>query len=282
MEEKISFRNIFLKNAAEVRREDHLLEIEVSQNGGGLVIPCAQFADGQTLAVEIETLGVDFAPFYVFFYRKGDGRGTGKMQPTVPGEEQTALEPAFRARTGVKPGLKSTWTFEFRLLRRTGAPFRTPGRQKLDLTGQPCRIEEMDEMYLQFTPNRMPVHVRFSDMRLCEEEPGYFIEPRPLLDEMGQYISKRWKGKQHSVEEMTENMKKEYERSVNGEEGFGAKDWNRWGGWKQKKLCQGTGFFQTYFDGKRWWLADPEGFAFFSIGPDCVGTDREKIGRAHV
>jgi len=49
--------------------------------------------------------------------------------------------------------------------------------------------------------------------------------------------------------------------------------WSRWGGWKAKRIGKGTGFFRTHHDGKRWWLADPDGYAFWSAGLDCVRVD---------
>ena len=43
-----------------------------------------------------------------------------------------------------------------------------------------------------------------------------------------------------------------------------------YGGWKKKKLAEGTGFFTRCKEDGRWWLVDPLGYAFFSVGPDCV------------
>jgi hypothetical protein len=33
---------------------------------------------------------------------------------------------------------------------------------------------------------------------------------------------------------------------------------------------EATGFFRTHHDGRRWWLADPEGHRFWSAGACCV------------
>ena len=278
MEQKISLEKIRLQNAVRLGCSGEMLEAEVSQGGGGIVIPCEGFESKQTLAMELETMGVDFAPFFVFFYKKGTGAAESEQQGCcLPGEREAGSPeaPVFWVRTGVKPGLKSTWSLELCLLERKAFPRRTPGRQKLDLTGLPCRIEEMDRLYLCFTPGSSPVRVQFQNLRLCQEQPEYHIERRLLLDEMGQFIPKSWPGKETSVKKMVGQLQARYAREMLEKPVFYAKDWNRWGGWKEKRLCRGTGFFQTCFDGKRWWLVDPEGYAFFSVGPDCVGEDRE-------
>lgn len=40
---------------------------------------------------------------------------------------------------------------------------------------------------------------------------------------------------------------------------------SRYGGWKAKRF-KATGFFRTHHDGARWWLVDPEGYAFLTVG----------------
>jgi hypothetical protein len=46
--------------------------------------------------------------------------------------------------------------------------------------------------------------------------------------------------------------------------------WSKYGGYKKIKF-DATGYFHTHYDGKRWWLVDPEGYAFFSSGM-CYGS----------
>ena len=50
-------------------------------------------------------------------------------------------------------------------------------------------------------------------------------------------------------------------------------DYSPYGGWKKKQF-RATGFFRKEKAGGRWWLVDPEGCAFLSIGLDCMGYDR--------
>ena len=50
--------------------------------------------------------------------------------------------------------------------------------------------------------------------------------------------------------------------------------YSRWGGWKELKF-EATGFFRAHHDGKRWWLVDPDSYAFWSGGLDCVRPDTD-------
>jgi len=91
-----------------------------------------------------------------------------------------------------------------------------------------------------------------------------------LLDEMGQSMIHQWPEKTKSVNEMSARLKKQLEKSSD-------QKWpdrfTQWGGDKTKKLTGGSGFFRTYNDGKRWWLIDPEGYAFWSAGLCAIRVD---------
>ena len=50
---------------------------------------------------------------------------------------------------------------------------------------------------------------------------------------------------------------------------------SQYGGWKKKKFNR-TGFFHAFKDDERWWLVDPEGYAFFSLGVNSVNLGNLK------
>ena len=91
----------------------------------------------------------------------------------------------------------------------------------------------------------------------------------PLLDEFGQSRIHEWPGSSRSREEVTARLKSQFEQAPRQAwpDGF-----SRWGGCTAIKL-RGTGFFRTHNDGQRWWLIDPDGYAFWSAGVDCVRID---------
>jgi hypothetical protein len=105
------------------------------------------------------------------------------------------------------------------------------------------------------------------------EEPPRLEQPPlphgPLLDELGQDTLHDWPARSRSTDEVTARLHAQLEAAP-------AQHWpdqfSRWGGWKNKRL-EGSGFFRTHHDGQRWWLVDPDGYVFWSSGPDCVRVD---------
>ncbi len=106
-------------------------------------------------------------------------------------------------------------------------------------------------------------------------EPPVLTEPLlpkgPLLDELGQSTLHDWPTKSCSAEEVTDRLKTQLALAPTQRwpEGY-----SRWGGWARRRI-EGTGFFRTYHDGRRWWLIDPDGHLFWSAGVDCVRVDTE-------
>lgn len=87
-----------------------------------------------------------------------------------------------------------------------------------------------------------------------------------LVDELGQCALHDWPGKTKSVDEMTARLTATRNRAKDQcwPESMGS-----WGGWREKQFDP-TGFFRTHHDGRRWWLVDPDGLAFWSAGLDCT------------
>ncbi len=90
-----------------------------------------------------------------------------------------------------------------------------------------------------------------------------------LLDELGQYRLHDWPGKVRNVSEVNAHIKSQLENA--SRQTWGG-EYSQWGGWKTRKLTAGAGYFRTHYDGRRWWLVDPDGFAFWSVGVNCVGV----------
>jgi len=94
----------------------------------------------------------------------------------------------------------------------------------------------------------------------------------PLIDEFGQSALHEWPGRTRSAEELKQRLTVQLQLAP-------VQKWpetfSRWGGWKARRLGEPTGFFTVRKEGGRWWLADPDGYAFWSAGPDCVRVDCE-------
>jgi hypothetical protein len=89
---------------------------------------------------------------------------------------------------------------------------------------------------------------------------------KPVVDLLGQWTEKEWKGKLSGEQEMIA-LNRELEKELESVQL--PDDWSRYGGWKEKRF-EATGYFRTQHDGKRWWLVDPDGYVFLSTGVDGI------------
>jgi len=99
--------------------------------------------------------------------------------------------------------------------------------------------------------------------------------PLPLLkntivDSLGQWKFREWEGKTKNFNEL--------KTKLNDNEGklFSSfsKSFSKYGGCLDLRF-DSTGYFHTHNDGRRWWLVDPEGYAFLSAGIDCMRANVE-------
>ena len=87
----------------------------------------------------------------------------------------------------------------------------------------------------------------------------------PFVDEFGQYMHADWPGKVHSLDELKARAKAEEEKlAVHPESPIPGVD--RFGGWGAGPQLKATGMFRTEKWNGRWWLVDPDGHIFFSLG----------------
>ncbi|MBC7765444.1 MAG: hypothetical protein H7Y41_03080 [Hyphomonadaceae bacterium] len=259
MERKMSFDDVVVFDAVTHARNSEMLDLYTGTTGGGFRLSCEGFSEKRFLCMDIELLEDHAQPFYLLFKAKGSA--------------QEAAED-FCVTFGVHPRLPMTFVFDFNWFDSQNLfPYRTTGRQKLVIHGKPNIIQNMSRMTFFVKESFHTVHIRVSNLRLLDDEPIYLQPQMDLLDEMGQYVPKTWIGKQPSIEAMVTNLNKQYSEVLEDRAGFYNPKWSRWGGWLEKKLTSGSGLFATHFDGRRHWLVDPDGYAFFSVGPDCVGGD---------
>jgi len=93
----------------------------------------------------------------------------------------------------------------------------------------------------------------------------------PLLDRIGQSRIHEWPAKTAGLDELKTRLETQLKQAPGHQ---WPESFSRWGGWKAKKFGKGTGFFSTAQDDNgRWWLQDPDGYGFWSMGVDCVRVD---------
>lgn len=106
-----------------------------------------------------------------------------------------------------------------------------------------------------------------SDVYVTDVVPEFPAPQIPFTDELGQYIPKFWPGKTENAMELITYLQKEKKKQEKSP--FYGEVWSRYGGWKKLQF-EASGFFRTHHDGNRWWMVDPEGYAFISTGLDCM------------
>jgi hypothetical protein len=91
----------------------------------------------------------------------------------------------------------------------------------------------------------------------------------PFIDEFGQFRWKDWPGKVHTEGDLQAN--RDAEAKELQATGSGPADWDQYGGWAKGPTLEATGHFHTGKYKDKWWLVDPDGHLFFSVGLTCVG-----------
>jgi hypothetical protein len=101
-------------------------------------------------------------------------------------------------------------------------------------------------------------------VRLAKDSPGdAMLEPKPLVDELGQWI--------HAEHRTLDQVKREWSREdaslKPGDFGYCP-----YGGFAATK-ARATGYFRVEKVDGKWWFVDPDGHLFYSTGVDCVRAE---------
>ena len=146
-------------------------------------------------------------------------------------------------------------------------PGHIPGELKVVCHGSRIERDEIVRAEIISCEAYHDIRVRFEDVELSGEPRAAANAPaQKLVDEIGQYIPRQWKGKMPDAQAMVKAIHKQAALP----NAYPFEDWTAWGGHAGMKLAQGTGYFSKIKKDGRWYLLDPDGCAFFSAGPDCV------------
>ena len=145
-------------------------------------------------------------------------------------------------------------------------PGRTPHRFKCVCSGGPLDPARLSAARLGAEMVDGEPRIRISEPRIAGEMPSEWpAAGAPIVDELHQWAGRDWPGKTRSLEAMREGI----EAELAAPPAAMPEGWSRWGGWTGKRF-DASGFFRAEHDGRRWWLVDPDGCAFYSVGVDCV------------
>lgn len=222
--------------------------------GDGLVFnfPKGHLAGSSYLSCDLLYDGRDLAVFLVTL-QEGDGE---------PFTLRFGMIAQCSARMQIPLGLvdMNRWRIS-----RQGAWLKpTVGGARVDL-------EKVDRMTFQvYRKNEEPVRWCMTPIVAAKDQIPPLTAPvlpkGKLLDELGQSTLHNWPAKSKNVEEVTQRLRSQL---TNAPLEKWPDSFSKWGGFKEKRFAA-SGFFQKHFDGNRWWLVDPDGYAFFSAGLNCV------------
>lgn len=177
-------------------------------------------------------------------------------------------EPRLSVSLDVFPGLRTRLVLPLSALDgQTLVLPRTPGRLRGRIRGRPLDPREIDHVTLQLKETAGPQTLYLGPIALVEPEPRYRLPRTPLVDELGQWDAKEWEGKTESDAFLGTQLT--FALDGNAEASY-PETWCPRGGTTEVTF-KATGFFRTHNDKTRWWLVDPEGHGFFSLGMDGVG-----------
>jgi hypothetical protein len=88
-----------------------------------------------------------------------------------------------------------------------------------------------------------------------------------IVDAFGQYTRADWPGKVQSESDLVHRHELE---AADLKAHPAPADRDRFGGWRNGPRQQATGFFRVAQQAGKWWLVDPDGALFFSLGVDVV------------
>ena len=146
-------------------------------------------------------------------------------------------------------------------------PGHRVGTQKVVCHGSRIGREEIRRAELVSMACYEAVTVALEDLELADAPCPVFLDcSETLIDRFGQYTKKDWPWKIRREEELISSLRREAEKPA----AYPFPHWNQWGGDGNRPLTGGTGFFSRVKREGRWYLTDPSGCAFFSMGPDCA------------
>ncbi|MDR0431265.1 MAG: beta-galactosidase [Tannerellaceae bacterium] len=259
--------DIFGKEALQVSPEDGHKGIVIWEKGDK-----PDWAKANYLVFEIYGRKEFSGVINIEFYKEVKDFEPGKIvlqSGEISGAEEDS--PWISSLMGILPKVKTQVVFPLSYLdaQNLFVP-RSPRQLKGTVSGNRLDPKDITKALLRFGPYFVPHFLpeyELASISITDSiPPSYPPIATPIIDELGQWKDKEWNGKIGSVEEMVK-INNELLKEVAGVKT--PADWSQFGGWKGKRF-QATGFFHTHHDGNRWWLVDPEGYAFLSTGVDCI------------
>jgi hypothetical protein len=232
------------------------VQIETSSSGGAVVLDTSVNAPDIWLAYEYLTAEVYHESHdvlvIVFTLTEADGRSISIHYGTLP-KVRTRLCLPLHVLSGDKLFLD-----------------RYPGVLQSVLRGDAAVDRgRIVSLTISTIPSVSPRRFSLSNLQLRQFAPEFQYDYTPYIDKLGQLAGKDWLGKTRTSDDWKQDLDQELHlaRMLAANE---FTDTGKYGGWKKLRFTP-SGYYRTEYEGTRWWFVDPEGYAMFSTGIDCIG-----------
>ena len=206
------------------------------------------WGDATHLVLEV-TGQEDFNPAFVMVFVEGEKLDTA----------------AVIVNAGALPGIRTQISFPLSALdSNTMFIPRTAGSLKQIVLGKGGKRANMTGIVLTTKECHKSQKVIIHEIYFSWGTPHYNVPEVKFIDSLGQLNSRTWAGKTRSEEELINNLNNDLNQYITSTN----QGWSRFGG-DMSVRWEGTGFFRTHHDGRRWYLVDPDGYRFLSTGLDC-------------
>lgn len=206
---------------------------------------------------------------WMSFMRECDGTSALGISLLFWSKNNTGQRPDLTIAEGIFPGVPSRRAIPMKLLSEGRGTPKTPGSLISFAFGAGLHLDEWSRFAISVndfygSENRT---VTLSDFQFTEQEPDYPVGNQIVVDEIGQWKQASFKDKFTDASKMIEYLQAEASLDIPERE---TDKLSHFGGIKEKQF-EATGFFRTQRDSDRWFLVDPEGYAFYSMGIDIIG-----------
>ncbi|MEO0415822.1 MAG: hypothetical protein AAF226_12825, partial [Verrucomicrobiota bacterium] len=135
--------------------------------------------------------------------------------------------------------------------------------------------DDVRELTIEFESSTGVIDLALEDPFLAwpaTSEIDATLHAMPYLDEFGQVRAVDWPGKASSANQIRKVLQEE---TAKAKEQAKTRKLSQYGGWLEGPKLKATGRFRAQKVDGKWWLVDPEGYLFFSVGVCLAGHKNE-------
>lgn len=142
----------------------------------------------------------------------------------------------------------------------------------INFTERVGSISNIDSISFEMNRPLNTPSLEIKNFHLTNQAQDSILSPLPLVNRYGQWLPNQTTGIINSLEELKAQWEAENNNPIKGDFGF-----SNYGGFLNERI-KSTGFFRTERIENRWWLVDPEGYLFYSIGSTGINPGIEFAG----